>query len=118
MARADVFVLPSYSENFGISVLEAMASGVPVIVTPEVGLALTISENEVGLVVAGDSGKIGSAIAELLADPGRRRRMGDAGRKVAGERFSWDSIAAQMEALYLGVTGARSERSLGAAVAK
>jgi glycosyltransferase involved in cell wall biosynthesis len=102
-AAADIFVLPSYSENFGNAVLEAMASGVPVIVTPEVGLARTVSETEAGLVVEGTHEKIGAAIAELLVNPNQRTRMGTAGRAAALKYFSWDGIAAQMEALYLSV---------------
>jgi glycosyltransferase involved in cell wall biosynthesis len=101
MATADVFALPSYSENFGIAALEAMACGVPVVVTPEVGLAATIREAGAGEVVEGDAESVGRALAKLIADPERRRALGRAGRKAAEERFSWPTIAAQMEALYL-----------------
>ena len=101
LATADVFALPSYSENFGIAALEAMACGVPVVVTPEVGLAAAVREAGAGLVVKGDANSVGHALAELIADPERRRILGLAGRKAVAERFSWTTIAAQMEALYL-----------------
>jgi len=99
-AQADVFGLASYSENFGIAVLEAMACGLPVVVTPEVGLAATVAESGAGLVADGDPETFGRAIASLLADTDLRRRMGAAGRKVALERFSWASVAERMEDLY------------------
>lgn len=100
LAAADVFALLSYSENFGVAVLEAMASATPVVVTPEVGLARTIYETGAGQIVDGDPAAAGDAIRHLLADPDKRQRMGQAGRRAALERFSWDSIAKQTEVLY------------------
>lgn len=100
MAAADILVLPSYSENFGIVVLEAMASGVPVIVTPEVGLATIVSDTGAGLVIDGWPETLGRAISDLLTDPLQRGQMGTAGRNAARQLFSWDAIADQMETLY------------------
>lgn len=99
-ASADVFALPSYSENFGISVLEAMACGIPVVVTPEVGLATTVAQTGAGIVADGDPIKFGRAIAHLLANPDLRQRMGEAGRKAAMDQFSWASVSERMEVLY------------------
>jgi glycosyltransferase involved in cell wall biosynthesis len=98
-AAARLFVLPSYSENFGNTVLEAMRRGVPVIVTPEVGAAEIVRKSGAGLVVAGDPESLGSAIRGLTADLNLARSMGEAGRHTAA-RFSWDHVAAQMEDLY------------------
>ena len=102
-AAARLFVLPSYSENFGNTVLEAMRRGVPVIVTPEVGAAEIVRTSEAGLVVSGDPGPLGSAIGRLTADLNLARSMGEAGRHTAA-RFSWDHVAAQMEDLYASLT--------------
>ncbi|NUJ81627.1 glycosyltransferase [Methylocystis sp. FS] len=99
-ARADIFALASYSENFGIAVLEAMACGIPVVVTPEVGLADVVERTGAGLVAQGDPEQFGRAIARLVADPALRRQMGAAGRAAAREHFSWSAVAARMEALY------------------
>lgn len=104
-AAADVFVLPSYSENFGIAALEAMAAGTPVILTPEVGLASIVAETGAGLVVDGEPEKIAAAIARLLGDAPLRQRMGEAGRDAAARQFSWDAIAGRMEQIYLDVCG-------------
>jgi glycosyltransferase involved in cell wall biosynthesis len=100
LAHAGVLVLPSYSENFGNVVLEAMAAGCPVIVTPEVGIAPIVEGTGAGLVVDGEPAALGRAIATLLSDPERRRQMGELGQRAARERFSWPAVARQMEQLY------------------
>lgn len=99
LRSADLFVMPSYSENFGLAALEAMACGVPVVVTPQVGLARDIEDAAAGLVVAGEPEVLGAALAHLLSAPERRARMGAAGRVAAG-RYSWSQIAKRMEKVY------------------
>ncbi len=97
---AAVFALPSYNENFGNAVLEAMACGVPVVVTPEVGLADAVATAGAGVVTAGDQAMLSAAIRGLLADPDGRRRMGEGGRTAALEIFSWNAAADATERLY------------------
>jgi glycosyltransferase involved in cell wall biosynthesis len=97
---AQVFVLPSYSENFGNTVLEAMQRGVPVVVTPEVGAAEIVREARGGVVVNGDPEPLGEVISQLINDPILAKAMGDAGRRHVLARYGWPCIAAQMEALY------------------
>jgi glycosyltransferase involved in cell wall biosynthesis len=105
LANAKALVLPSYSENFGNVVLEAMAAACPVIVTPEVGAASIVQDTRSGFVVEGDPGKLGPAIARMLADPGEARQMGERGQAAARARFSWDAVAARMESLYETISG-------------
>jgi glycosyltransferase involved in cell wall biosynthesis len=105
MRSAAVFALPSYSENFGIAALEAMACGCPVVVTPNVGLARAVGEAGAGIVVAGDAEGIGTAIAALISDPLRRGVMGAAGKMLASQKFSWARIAEQMEQVYESCVG-------------
>jgi len=100
LAGAEIVVVPSYSENFGLVALEAMACARPVVVTPEVGLASAVSESGAGLVVEGDPAKIAAGINSLLQNAGERRRMGEAGRWLAQHRFSWSAIAERMERVY------------------
>jgi glycosyltransferase involved in cell wall biosynthesis len=92
-------VLPSYSENFGNAVLEAMAAGRPVAVTPEVGLAEVVREERAGIVVDGDPAVLGDALRKLLADPDLDA-MGRRGAQAARRRFGWEAVAEQMEGVY------------------
>ncbi len=93
---AELFILPSHSENFGISVLEAMFMGCPVVVTPEVGLAEAVAESEAGLVVAGDPTSLSREIRKLLGDSDRRQKMGVNGRRLASTDYSWRRVADRM----------------------
>ena len=92
--------LTSYNENFGMVVLEAMAAGCPVLVTPEVGMAGEVRASGAGVVVRGEPGAIAAAIADLLQRPEELRIMGQKGRAVASSKYSWDAVARQMESLY------------------
>jgi glycosyltransferase involved in cell wall biosynthesis len=97
---ARVFVLPSYSENFGTTVLEAMQHGVAVVATPEVGAAEIVRQSGAGIVAAGEPEPFGNAITALIEEPDLCRRMGRAGRHHVALHHTWASVAAQMEALY------------------
>jgi glycosyltransferase involved in cell wall biosynthesis len=105
LSRAAILVLPSYSENFGNVVLEAMALGVPVVVTPEVGLASVVSKTASGLVVEGGPSLLGEALARLMGDEALRRKFGANGR-AAARLFSWDSVAERIEREYRSLAGA------------
>jgi len=102
-------VLPSYSENFGNVVLEAMAVGCPVVVTPEVGAAEIVRESGAGEVVDGDPSVLGPALARLLADRAGRLAMGERGRRVVRERYTWPAVAERMEEVYREILSGRSE---------
>lgn len=109
--NALAFVLPSYSENFGNVVAEAMAMGCPVIVTPEVGLAQLIKESGCGLVADGNPRHFARAIQSLIDSPELRRAMGERGRAAALEHLGSDSVAGEMESIYRAIISAeRRER--------
>ncbi|MDY6784795.1 MAG: glycosyltransferase [Cyanobacteriota bacterium] len=97
---ADVFVLPSHAENFGIAVAEAMTAGLPVIVTPGVQIAPDILEAEAGIVVKGEEEALGNAIAQLLTSPQQRAELGQNGKLWARSHYNWDAIASQLIPVY------------------
>jgi glycosyltransferase involved in cell wall biosynthesis len=104
-ANAVMFILPSYSENFGNVVAEAMAVGCPVVVTPEVGLASLVRESGAGVVVDGEPRKLAAAVRTLLEEPTNRRIMGERGWFTARRHLSCDSAATRMESLYEEIIG-------------
>jgi glycosyltransferase involved in cell wall biosynthesis len=92
--RTAVLVNPSLSESFGMSLVEAMMYGVPVVAASVGGMTYIVKEGETGhLVDANDSRALASAICRLLQDESRARSMGEAGRRRALEHFSWDRTA-------------------------
>ncbi len=96
---ADVYVLPSVYEIFGIAALEACACGTPVIVTDRCGIA-DIVDGNVGCVVEYDTDQLREAIFRILSDVELVRKFREKGRKLVGEYFSWDKIIKKIEGLY------------------
>jgi len=97
---ADIYVLPSFYEIFGVTVLEACACGTPVIVTDRCSIA-NIIDSQAGLVVPYDKKSLGKAILALLNNDNIRRDFGNKGRLLVREKFQWDKIMKQMERVYL-----------------
>lgn len=98
--EASVLALPSYSEGFGMVVLEAMASGLPVVVSDRVGAASLVRDGAAGRVVpAGDVEALTDALVSLEADPDERARVGAAGRLVAEAR-RWTDYGDDLVAMY------------------
>jgi glycosyltransferase involved in cell wall biosynthesis len=100
LADADVFVLPSYNENFGIAVAEAMACGIPVIVSDQVDLCIEVREWRAGLVVTCDVGELCTAICALLEDAPLRAEFGANGRRFVAAQLRWEHVAERLHGLY------------------
>jgi glycosyltransferase involved in cell wall biosynthesis len=100
MARADLYVLPTHTENFGLSIAEALASGVPVVVTtgaPWPG----IETHSCGRWIEPGVENLIVAMGELMAlDGASRREMGASGRAWIAREFSWEHIATTFEQTY------------------
>lgn len=108
LADADVFVLPSYSENFGVAVVEAMAAGVPVIVTDQVGLHQEISAAQAGFVVKCNAPELAETIRRSLDSRQLRAALGANGRKLAVQ-FSPETIAKRLLLSYQEILAGRRE---------
>lgn len=104
LSVADLFLLPSQSESFGLSALEAMACEVPVIATRVGGVPEVIEEDGCGyLFDVGDVDSMAKAALQVLSDDGKRERLGRRGREIAVSRFTTEQIIPQYEELYKSV---------------
>jgi N-acetyl-alpha-D-glucosaminyl L-malate synthase BshA len=101
LAGADLFLLPSQNESFGLSALEALASGVPVVGTRAGGLPEVVRDGETGFLCSvGDVESMVQAGVEVLRDRGRWSAMSTVAAADARERFSMDAVVAQYEEFY------------------
>ncbi len=93
-ADADLFVLPSHSENFGVAVVEAMAHGIPVLISPNVGIHNEVTAALAGRTAACAVEPLALAMREMMeSDPESLRSMGSNGRRLALEKYAPDVVA-------------------------
>ena len=97
---ADIFALPSYSENFGIAVVEAMACSLPVVISNRVNIWREIQDAGAGLVTSCDSDEVAKALKSLLDDVSIRFRMGEAGKMLVNKTYNWDVVVNDMLKAY------------------
>jgi glycosyltransferase involved in cell wall biosynthesis len=105
LCAADVMVLPSLSESFGIVVAEALSAGCAVVTTAEVPMAEWVCKEDAGWLVQAEAGSIASALREAMAEPGElaRRRL-NAGR-ITGSSLTYKALAPALASLYQEVAG-------------
>ncbi len=96
---SDIFALPSHSENFGIAVAEAMAAGLPVIVTPGVQIASEIKANNAGIVINNET-ELVIAINQLIGSPKMRSHLSQNAIKLAKNKYNWSQITSQLISAY------------------
>lgn len=89
---ADVFALPSYTESFGMTVAEAMACALPVVISDQVNIHAEVSGVGAGVVSRCDADEVAGALETLLRDPVRRHTMGEAGRRLVQACYTWPAI--------------------------
>jgi glycosyltransferase involved in cell wall biosynthesis len=100
MAGASVYVLPAVREPFGLTIIEALMLGIPVIICADGGLADFVRTHACGLVVEGSPQSFAQAISDLLSDPSRARDMGQRGRSAVQSAFSIASVGRELEEIY------------------
>lgn len=109
---ADVFVLPSRAEALGLTIIEAMSCGLPVVASNAGGIPEVVEDGETGVLFeAGNAGVLAERLASLLDDPALRARLGANGALRAKQRFSVHGQAESYLAYYADVAGAWERRS-------
>jgi glycosyltransferase involved in cell wall biosynthesis len=107
-ADADFLLLLSHRENFGMVVVEAMAAGLPVLLSQEVGLATEVEHARTGFVVTDRAEDVAGAWIRLASDPDLRHKMGNAGRQLVRSEFAAEVVATKMRGLFASVVSRHS----------
>jgi glycosyltransferase involved in cell wall biosynthesis len=119
LVDADLFALPSYQENFGIAVVESLASGCPVLISDQVNIHREITAGGVGVVVPTDVEAIADALRVWLADPALRVAAAARAPAFVRARYDWRQIASRWAAHYAAIAGgAGAAAATAAAVAR
>jgi glycosyltransferase involved in cell wall biosynthesis len=99
LSRADVFSLPSQGEGFSIAILEALASGTPVLISPGCHFD-EVARAGAGLVESLDPAALAEALLRLVSEPGLRRTMAERAIALVRDHYSWDTIVGRVEDAY------------------
>jgi len=112
---ADLLVLPSVAEAFGLVLVEAMACGLPVIAADAHGPAQIVAPGTGWLVPADDQHELSEALVAVASDPQERRRRGERAHEHSRSSYGWPVIAARIADLYNELTGGRDAQQAGSA---
>jgi glycosyltransferase involved in cell wall biosynthesis len=108
LAGSDIFLLPSQAENFGLSVIEAAACGMPVIISDRVNLWREIDRAGAGLVAPPSAEAFARHLGRLLDRPEEARAMGRRGAELVRRDFAWEALAPRYEEMYRAAAGVRA----------
>jgi glycosyltransferase involved in cell wall biosynthesis len=100
MSRASVYVLPAEREPFGLTVTEALALGIPVVIRDDGGLASFVRRHRCGMCVSGDVASVADAVIHLLSNPELAADMGRRGAAAVNAELSIDAISERLETIY------------------
>ena len=100
LASASVFVLPSWSENFGFAVVEAMSARLPVVVTRAVGVSDLVDRAAAGIVIDHSVESLVTALVGLLRNATMRQQMGEAGCRAVARELSLETFGERLAAMY------------------
>ncbi len=99
LSASDVFALPAKGEGQSMAVLEALAAGLPAVISPGCNMP-EVETSGAGFVVDASVDAVAAKLRELLVDGGLRERMGAAARELVAERFTWERVAINLEGVY------------------
>jgi glycosyltransferase involved in cell wall biosynthesis len=108
LATADLFALPAVGEGLPMTALEAMAAGVPALLSPECHLP-QVAEAGAGRIADVDEGAISKALRDLLSDEALRSEMSTNARQLVADHFTWGAVAERLEHIYSGLTVDRKD---------
>lgn len=100
LANASIFVLPSFSENFGIAAAEALLAGKACILTPGVAIASDAATRKAAIIAGPDENSLASALESLITQPDLRKNLSEQAHLYANDNLSTKRMAAQLIALY------------------
>jgi glycosyltransferase involved in cell wall biosynthesis len=104
LAAADVFCLPSWSENFGVALLEAMAAGLPCVATDQVALAVDADTEKAVKLIRCNVQELEDSILELFGNETKRKELGERAAEYARKHHGMESAAKRLKALYESVS--------------
>jgi glycosyltransferase involved in cell wall biosynthesis len=108
LRRCTIYCLPSHGEPFGMSALEAMACGRPLVVSDAGGLRHLVDESGGRKFPAGDSATLAKALIEILSSPALQQAMGTHNRRRVEESFTWEQVVRRLESVYQSVVSPES----------
>jgi len=100
LVDSEVFVLPSYTENFGMAILEALCCRLPVVISDQVNIQDDVATGQAGLVVPCDAERVAEATDRVLADPALADRLAANGLALVRKRYDWRAASETLERLY------------------
>jgi glycosyltransferase involved in cell wall biosynthesis len=107
-AEAKVLALPSHHENFGLVVLEAIAAGLPVVISPEVQLGPFVTTHGLGLVSQTDPPSLAAALRSVMSDATLQRRVATQGESLVREHYSPEAIGPALMTMYVSALARRT----------
>jgi glycosyltransferase involved in cell wall biosynthesis len=116
-AAARLFTLPSYSENFGIAPVEAMAAGLPVVISDQVNIWRELQRGGGATVIPCDRAALVAAMTPLLADSEAAAEMGRRARATVDQLYRWDNVGAALEEMYRDAAATRASPRLSGVAA-
>jgi glycosyltransferase involved in cell wall biosynthesis len=116
LQNADIYCLPSHGEPYGMSAVEAMSCGKPLVVTDAGGLGCLVDDAGGLRVPVRDPERLAAALCELIADPARRRKMGEHNRNRVLETMAWDRVIDRLEEIYMAAIKSKRHKDRKCAV--